>query len=145
MKLNWKTKAVGGIMAFAVIALFAIVIWPTPYRYGEVYESGYRFTIRENRITGETQRFSRRNGWARMRAEEAEQQLDECLERSEGVERQLQNIRESLTGRADSVLIDELGCLRANVQMCLQRLSPGQQIDRLTVQLLELCMRATCP
>ncbi len=121
------------------------MIWPTPYRYGDVYEGGVRFTIRENRITGETQRFSGRNGWARIRAEEAEQKLDECLERSEGVERQLQNIRESLTGRADSMLIDELGCLRANVERCLQRLSPGQQIDRLTVQLLEICMRRTCP
>jgi hypothetical protein len=50
----------------AAALLFAIVVWPTPWRHEKVMDRGSEIMLRVHRLTGEVQRFRADSGWVRL-------------------------------------------------------------------------------
>jgi hypothetical protein len=49
--------------AFALVAAFAITVWPTMYRYDHVTRDGETYPVRTHRITGRTEVLIGAYGW----------------------------------------------------------------------------------
>jgi hypothetical protein len=66
-----KSGLVGGVLALLVI-LFALTVWPTPYRYhpNAFYINGNAYTVREHRVTGRMS-YMFGSGWVDMEPAEA--------------------------------------------------------------------------
>ena len=60
--MKWKLRSIG-LGAILAVAMFALFVWPSRFRYTHTSYNGSPILVRIDRLTGNTEYFSPSHGW----------------------------------------------------------------------------------